>query len=178
MVKKISEIMDILEYFSKCNKYINLDMIKIIKENNFYNKSVTGYIKSISDILFHILDVDLSWTNDLKQIINSNIFENNLYKNFDENILIINPYKSIIEFENDRTVLDNLLLKFIKGINKYDVEKEITLNNNKIKTVWEILIHMFNHQTHHRGQFSQILDENGINNDFSNMIRYDIKKCE
>ncbi|WP_414705227.1 hypothetical protein [Pseudobacteroides sp.] len=31
---------------------------------------------------------------------------------------------------------------------------------------------MFNHQTHHRGQISQILDSLKIANDYSNMIRY------
>jgi uncharacterized damage-inducible protein DinB len=30
--------------------------------------------------------------------------------------------------------------------------------------------HVFNHQTHHRGQISQILDELGIAHDFSNLI--------
>ena len=176
MTGKTIEILDILEYYSQCNKYINLDMIKIIKENNFFDKAIIGYFKNIGDILFHILDVDLSWTNDLKQKINSKIFENNLYKNFNENASIINTYKSIIDFEIDRINFDNLLVELIKGMDKEQIEEEITVSNYQTKTVWEILIHTFNHQTHHRGQISQILDENGINNDFSNMIRYDIKK--
>jgi uncharacterized damage-inducible protein DinB len=31
---------------------------------------------------------------------------------------------------------------------------------------------MFNHQTHHRGQVAQVLDEHGIENDVSNLIWY------
>jgi uncharacterized damage-inducible protein DinB len=34
----------------------------------------------------------------------------------------------------------------------------------------DALDHMFNHQTHHRGQVSQILDEMGVAHDFSNLI--------
>ena len=36
----------------------------------------------------------------------------------------------------------------------------------------EALDHVFNHQTHHRGQVSQILDELGVENDYSNI--YDV----
>ena len=34
----------------------------------------------------------------------------------------------------------------------------------------EALLHVFNHQTHHRGAVSQILDEFGIENDYSNLL--------
>ncbi|GHU26959.1 hypothetical protein FACS1894172_19320 [Spirochaetia bacterium] len=169
-------IKDILEYYSQCNKYININIIKTLKENNYiFNKSLTGYYKNINDILFHILTVDMSWTNDLKEITKSTVFEEKIYKEFnDEND--INPYKSIIDFENDRIILDDLLIEYVNEINLNDLEKELILKNNKRKKVWEILIHTFNHQTHHRGQISQIIDENGIENDFSNMIRYDRNK--
>ena len=33
----------------------------------------------------------------------------------------------------------------------------------------EVLDHVFNHQTHHRGQVSQIFDEMGVENDYSNI---------
>jgi uncharacterized damage-inducible protein DinB len=33
-----------------------------------------------------------------------------------------------------------------------------------------ILLHLFNHQTHHRGAVSQILDREGIENDFSSFL--------
>ncbi len=37
---------------------------------------------------------------------------------------------------------------------------------------WQCLLHMFNHQTHHRGQMAQILDEKGVENSYSNLFRY------
>jgi len=36
--------------------------------------------------------------------------------------------------------------------------------------VGEILLHVFNHATHHRGQISQILDEAGVEHDFSGLM--------
>ena len=165
----------IFKYFSQCNKYINTNMIKVLKENeNIFNKKLNGHYKSINDILFHIYDVDLSWLNDLKSEIKSEIFEENVFKNFNENIEPINPYKILSDYEKDRLILDILIIDFINKLDEKDLIKFISYKNKEDKMVWEILIHTFNHQTHHRGQISEILDENGIKNDFSNMIRYDI----
>jgi uncharacterized damage-inducible protein DinB len=163
----------VIKYFAKCNKHINNNLIEILRSNDIFNKELVGYYKKINDILFHILVVDLSWTNDLKGIIKSEIFNDVLYKDFNENINE-SFYKSVIDFEKDRNHLDDLLIKFVNDIKSDDLEKIITYKNNSIKKVWQVLVHIFNHQTHHRGQISEILDENGIENDYSNMIRYDI----
>jgi uncharacterized damage-inducible protein DinB len=37
---------------------------------------------------------------------------------------------------------------------------------------WQLLLHMFNHETHHRGGISQFLDEHGVDNDVSNLVWY------
>jgi uncharacterized damage-inducible protein DinB len=168
-------LINIYKYYSQCNKNINGKILEILKENDaIYNKKISGYYKSINDILSHILDVDLSWLNDIKDIINSKIFEEEIFKNFDANIEPINPYKTMNEFARDRIILDELIITFVHELSVKDLEKKILYKDNKTKNVWEILIHTFNHQTHHRGQISEILDENGIENDFSNMIRYEI----
>ncbi|MDR2194393.1 MAG: hypothetical protein LBP19_08010 [Treponema sp.] len=169
--------LNIYKYYSQCNKNINANMINILKEHDgMYNKKIVGYYESINDILFHIFDVDLSWFNDLKGIIDSDIFEEELFEKFDETVKPVNPYTMIHEFEQDRIILDDLIIKFINELDIKDIYKKICYKNNKTKTVWEILIHTFNHQTHHRGQISEILDEHTIENDFSNMIRYEIMK--
>jgi uncharacterized damage-inducible protein DinB len=35
------------------------------------------------------------------------------------------------------------------------------------KEMWKVLMQMFNHATHHRGQISGLLDMLGIDNDYS-----------
>ncbi len=34
----------------------------------------------------------------------------------------------------------------------------------------DVFLHLFNHQTHHRGQISVLLDQLGVENDYSNLI--------
>jgi uncharacterized damage-inducible protein DinB len=38
------------------------------------------------------------------------------------------------------------------------------------KPVWLVLLHMFNHQTHNRGQIALILDQMAVDNDYSGII--------
>jgi uncharacterized damage-inducible protein DinB len=38
------------------------------------------------------------------------------------------------------------------------------------KPSWLVLLHMFNHQTHNRGQIAVILDQMGVDNDYSGII--------
>ena len=150
-------------------------MLKVLKENEgIFNKRISGYYKNINDILFHVLDVDVSWMSDIKGTVNSKIFDDEIFKNFNGKAEPINPYEKLNEFEMDRNKLDGLIINFVDELNRGDLEKQIFLENGKTKRTWEILIHMFNHQTHHRGQISEILDENGIKNDFLNTIRHDI----
>jgi len=43
-------------------------------------------------------------------------------------------------------------------------------NKEMQKPVWLVFLHMFNHQTHNRGQIALILDQMGVDNDYSGMI--------
>jgi uncharacterized damage-inducible protein DinB len=38
------------------------------------------------------------------------------------------------------------------------------------KSVWLALLHLFNHQTHHRGHISLILDHMDVENDYSGIM--------
>ncbi|GHU75764.1 damage-inducible protein DinB [Spirochaetia bacterium] len=162
--------LNIFKQFSKFNKSINVTLIKIIKENDeIYNKRISGYYKNVNDILFHILDVDLLWISRIGEVVDSKIFDEEIFKNYDRHIEPINKYKTIAEFEKDRIILDELIIKFVDEVNEKDLDKKMLCNNNRTRKVWELLLHTFNHQTHHRGQISEILDENGIKNDYSDM---------
>lgn len=66
----------------------------------------------------------------------------------------------MIQFVND---LDeskmHLVIKY-KNYKGEEIEKEL----------WKTLLHLFNHQTHHRGQVSVLLDLIGIDHDYSSLV--------
>jgi len=55
-----------------------------------------------------------------------------------------------------------------------ELEKTISFANMKGETVTKnvggSILHLFNHQTHHRGMISLYLDMLGIDNDFSGLL--------
>jgi uncharacterized damage-inducible protein DinB len=78
--------------------------------------------------------------------------------------------------KENRIKLDGIIVELTNEIETEDLYKtitRITRSGEKLEKIfWKVLIHMFNHQTHHRGQISQILDTLKIENDYSNMIRH------
>ncbi len=135
---------------------------------------VNGYYKSINEILNHILEVDISWLNDLKGYFPQSPLTNNLIIDIPEGEFS-RLFLSKTPFIEARNKIDNIIIDLCNYFSSMDYYKEIGFigmhNTKNKKLVWEILFHIFNHQTHHRGQISQILDENKITNDFSNIIR-------
>ena len=165
----------IFQYYARCNKLINEEIINLIKNSNrnLYNLNINDHFKSINEILFHIYSVDISWIYDLRNIINSKIFSDSII--WDIPIDYKNQFSSIESFEDKRKILDNAIIQLCNDITDNNLKEEISWNNkeNKIVTrsIWKILLHLFNHQTHHRGQISEIFDQYNIVNDFSNIIR-------
>jgi uncharacterized damage-inducible protein DinB len=170
-------MVDILKYYARCNYEINKNMTENIEnsEKKLYDVPVNGYFKSIGEILEHIVITDTIWLKAFKQVRNSSIFERSVLikdRKWGER-----QFDDIIGFKESRNELDKLIIQYLDEINVEDMNKVIvrtTKNGDKIEKIfWKSLIHFFNHQTHHRGQISEILDELKIGNDYSNMIRID-----
>jgi uncharacterized damage-inducible protein DinB len=162
-------------YLAKCNMEINRTMISIMKgsDKNSYNSQTNGYYKSIGEILDHYYIADIIWLSTFKQVRESSIFTKQIFLKIPQ--WGERQFRDIETFSKGRYDLDLMIIDYMNEISGNDLQKEIfriTKTGEKItRLFWKALIHMFNHDTHHRGQISQILDELGIDNDYSNMIR-------
>jgi uncharacterized damage-inducible protein DinB len=80
-------------------------------------------------------------------------------------------YKKLFEY---RETLDEEIDNFVKELKDDDYKKVLRYKNYKgedtEKELWKVLMQMFNHGTHHRGQISGLLDMLGIDNDFSTLF--------
>jgi len=170
---------DVMLYYSKCNKAINEAMNKIImnSELNPFEVKLNGYyFKNLSDILEHIYVSDMIWIKtfsdvnayelDIKiEVANVPGYGDKIFRNYEEYLLL-------------RKKLDDFIIKYIGKIENDVFNKSIsrtTRSGEKMeKLYFKSMIHFFNHQTHHRGQISNILDNLQIENNYSNMIFLEI----
>lgn len=170
-------MLNAINYYAHCNHEINTTMVGIIKnaDNHLFSVPIEGYYKSINAILDHYFIADTVWLKAFRQARDSSIFDTPIMlvdRNWGEL-----QFKDIDSFAIARSELDGIMISYMKELKPEDLDKTITRVNRKgermEKVVWKSILHMFNHDTHHRGQISLVLDQKGIENDYSNMIRYD-----
>jgi uncharacterized damage-inducible protein DinB len=70
--------------------------------------------------------------------------------------------------------LDNIIENFIKEITIEDIDKILEYKNTEGKIFEKrmegLIIHMFNHETHHRAMISLYLEMLGKENDYNNIL--------
>lgn len=70
------------------------------------------------------------------------------------------------ELYNYRIELDRIILSWVNGLSMQDVDQVLSYANTKgvvsRKSFYFLMVHFFNHQTHHRGQASTLLKQAGV----------------
>lgn len=72
----------------------------------------------------------------------------------------------LAEFSRSRTAMDDRIEAFVKGLSDADLEQPLKYTNSSGVRIdgplSRLLAHMFNHQTHHRGQVQVLLRGAGV----------------
>jgi uncharacterized damage-inducible protein DinB len=75
-------------------------------------------------------------------------------------------YESLDELAGQRKLLDEAFLNLAGYLSDGDLQKVITYKNTKgtefTRVLFSLLMHVFNHQTHHRGQATTLLSQAGV----------------
>ena len=75
-------------------------------------------------------------------------------------------YDNLSDIENVRARIDNLIFEWCSALTDKDCEQSLTYRTTEGKEisrrVSDVIQHMFNHETHHRGQLTCILSFNGV----------------
>lgn len=164
---------EVFSYYARCNTRITRDMLAVIgNDRDSFNRETGGYFGSIASIIDHLYISNLNWLRDFCAVAETGVR--------DELALMTTPAygsKVFATFEEAAIGLvktTELTERLCGDLKEDDLEKELTRKrrNGEIlrKKLWKALIHYFNHQIHHRGQISEVLDELKIANDYSNMI--------
>jgi uncharacterized damage-inducible protein DinB len=126
---------------------------------------------SIFETLFHNLIADLNCLRRYRDAFK----ENKVLSN--SKLLFLEEKSLRKEFESDYTKLyqyrkqvDDLIVQFVDQLEENKLNSVVKYRTYKRedgeKEVWKTLLHWFNHQTHHRGQVSVLLDLIGVDPDY------------
>jgi uncharacterized damage-inducible protein DinB len=170
-------IKDLFELLAKYNKITNQDMIKVLEGVGSIKlkEDLGSYYGSILGLLNHHLLADIGWIRALGTHIDSLNFVPPLLERFPTSRL---PPKELVwtnleEYKSVRGEIDDLLERVIKMLDASQYATILTIEGRRGKMeyiTWRILLHLFNHQTHHRGGVSVLLDQLGVENDYSNLL--------
>mgnify|MGYP000718706938 CR=1 FL=1 len=138
------------------NAWANTKIIFSCKEldDAEYKKDRKAFFSSIHGTLNHLLVVDRAYISRIE--------------GKDHNLKGLNQilFESLHQLEEARIKEDKHLVDLVNSLSKENMHKEITYKGfetgNTTYTINLILITLFNHQTHHRGQITAILSQLGV----------------
>jgi len=158
------------EYNKRTNKSMNAILASL--SNDQWNQRFGGYFNSVKSLCNHLYICDFNW---LKRFSALRDFDYNKNTLFAEDIQFgTTILHTVGEYEEKRKELDDYLSAFIQEIKQEDIGQILTYTDSHGKLYQRLfgglVLHMFNHQTHHRGMISIYLEEMGINNDYSDLM--------
>jgi uncharacterized damage-inducible protein DinB len=165
---------EVVKLLARYNSHVNTEMNKIIStlSPTEWEKNFDGYFNSVHALCSHLFKGDHIWLNRFSIIKKFNYFESSI---FDKKYLWNdNPFNSIDEYKEKRKLLDTAFFQLAEEISKDDLLTYLDYTN--IKGIAQhrqfgwLILHVFNHQTHHRGMISLYLEMLGKENDFSNLV--------
>ena len=166
----------IFELLVKYNKMTNDRMNGIIKNisQEEWDKQFHGFYKSIHELCSHIFITDYTWLNRFRESNNFKALNKEYFnKNYSFSEIL---FENISEYLRMREELDKILLDFINEVTANDLAGMVKWTNSEKtvseKNMWVCLMHLFNHETYHRGMVSLYLDMMEKENDYSNLYPY------
>ena len=149
MKKQISNF----QLLANFNKWTNEKIISSCKKltETEYKKDRGAFFSSIHGTLNHSLVVDRAYIFHIEG-------KDHGLKSLDQIL-----YENLFQLEEARIKEDKRLIDLINNLSEESIHKEITYNGfetgKTTYTISTILITLFNHQTHHRGQIHNMLSQ-------------------
>jgi uncharacterized damage-inducible protein DinB len=162
------------------NRKANSDMNAIIQNLSAdqWNQEFKGYFNSIKSLCNHIYLADFTWLKRFSKLRKFAYINNAL---FDQELRFGSiVFETIEAYLDKRKALDAQLIEFVNEITQEDLGKDLEYADSQGKDCRRLfgglVLHCFNHQTHHRGMISIYLENMGISNDYSNLANMEFIK--
>jgi len=163
-----------LTLFSRYNREANEKMnrhLRVLTEEQ-WKKSFPGFFPSIQSLGNHIYVTDFNWLKRFSNLREFGYFGDPLFRkemNFRDLYLV-----SLEEYLAERLRMDGFIDQFVREVREQDLEADLTYRDSRgdayTRNFGGLVLHMFNHQTHHRGMISLYLENLGIANDYNSLM--------
>ena len=113
----------------------------------------------------HLMVGDLIWLNRFNQFFNFKSLQ--ILANFPKpTALDTLLFDNLTAYATARTELDNIIIALVEEVTESQLQQPMIYHNTKGQTFNRefglLLSHFFNHQTHHRGQATTLLFQQGV----------------
>jgi len=160
-----------IKLLARYNSHANQEMGRVLAELSVedWNKPLGGYFPTIRSLASHLFSGDLAWLKRFAALRPFAFVDHPLLGRTIEKGALLFP--AFADYEPERKAIDAVLTRFAGEITAEDLGKRLRFKNyqgeDQEKNFGGLVLHVFNHQTHHRGQISLYLDILGKKNDFS-----------
>lgn len=137
-------------------------------------KNRGAFFGSIIGTLNHIAVADTIWLKRFEPLLQTHPALNfirrlNLPQSLDETL-----FSTLEELYAYRKILDNLFFELAKSITVAELNQVLSYTNSKgissTKNLFSLFMHVFNHQTHHRGQVTTLLSQSGVDVGITDLV--------
>lgn len=150
------------------NQWMNLKLYDACSQlsNEQLSEDRKAFFGSIIGTLNHLAVADTIWLKRMSTDLSHHRELNALSRLSMPRALNTILYPKLKDLAEYRQHLDNLFLSLSKVVTDSELQQTIIYKNTKgiefKKVLFSLLVHIFNHQTHHRGQTTTLLSQAGV----------------
>lgn len=167
----------IFQALARYNRNVNLEIIGILEgmPAEKLAEKTRAYFPTINDAAGHILLSDIGIFKRFKPAFSDSRTLNAApLLSMDTAVIKKEIETGMKDFIRYRKEVDAMIMEFVEELPDEKLKTVMKFTNHKGEAVesvaWKYLLTVFNHQTHHRGGISVMLDMAGVKNDFSGTL--------
>jgi len=163
-VSEKSQLVLMAEY----NQLMNQRMIKASENisNDSLSENKGAFFDSIMGTLNHILIGDILWLNRFSTHPSAYISLKSINEFLKPGGLDAIHFSDLDSFSEERSILDNIIIDWCNELRETDLDNSFQYINYKgeahNKRFGDLILHVFLHQIHHRGQVTTLLSHESI----------------
>ncbi|MGI9315779.1 MAG: DinB family protein [bacterium] len=166
-----------LQLMAQYNRWMNNNILLEVSnlDPDAVYQDLGAFFKSIGGTLNHILVGDIIW---LKRYMDHSTTFSSLtaLSKFEQpQALDQLLHQDISRLAQSREEVDRILVDLCDEVTDYDLDQSLTYKNTGgeifSRPFGALMLHLFNHQTHHRGQITTLLNQSGVDPGVTDLLK-------